>query len=132
MKYLIWKCELCIETTLLIDVLRDALEKGILVPQVLSPENCSRMYTVYENDNYLFIQTKELRRLIDGYCRSYGERIEIVNDDEIFGLLERLGGLEILEKSDGKRERSRKLPNPKGNTKRYLYIRKEAISKVED
>ncbi|MCI9216625.1 hypothetical protein AALA78_13030 [Lachnospiraceae bacterium 42-17] len=120
------------KATLLIDVLRDALEKGILVPQVLSPENCSRMYTVYENDNYLFIQTKELRRLIDGYCRSYGERIEIVNDDEIFGLLERLGALEILEKSDGKRERSRKLPNPKGNTKRYLYIRKEAISKVED
>lgn len=120
------------KATLLLDILRDALEKGTLIPQVASPENYARQYVAYEDDKYLFIQTKELRRLADEYCKVYREHIEIVNDDEIFGLLERLSALEILERPDGKRERARKLPNPRGNNKRYLYIRKEVLNRIED
>ena len=61
----------------------------------------------------------------------YNERDQIVNQNELISLLEKLGILDIRE-TDGKRERSRKLPNPKGNTRRYLYIKKGRLKKLLD
>ena len=53
--------------------------------------------------------------------------IDLVSADEMISALERLEAIDIAVKADGRRERSRKLPIQRGNTMRYLYIRKNKM-----
>ena len=115
---------------LVIDVFLEALKNHKIVPVVLNKESCARREAFYEDEGFYYIQTKELRKVVNIYCKTYHESIEIINEDELIGLLEKQGILDILEQ-DGNRQRSRKLPIQHGNTYRYLYISKKAIGKLE-
>lgn len=93
----------------------------------ITPETCENRESCYEDENFYYIQTKKLIQESQNFCTKYNEREQIINEGELIGLLEKLDVLDIYEK-DGKRERSRKLPTPKGNTKRYLYINKNKLA----
>ncbi len=96
------------------------------VPIELNVQNAERRADFYEDGTFYYIQARRLRQLVEDFCRKYHERVEFISDDEMLGLLEKLGVLEVLEKKSG-RERARKLPIQKGNAKRYLYLAKEKL-----
>lgn len=111
-------------------IVLDAFFEGIrtkrIVPMELTPENTARMDEVYEDSGLFYIRTKALRKLVNEYSGMYKEHCEIINDDELLGLLERLEVLEVHER-DGRCERSRKLPYSKDNALRYLYLKKATL-----
>lgn len=116
---------------LILDALLYAVDHHIIKPVELTKETCSQKLTVYENDEFYFIQIRELRRLVSEYVSTYRENREIVNDDELCSELEKKDAIEIYIKKDGSRERARKLPVQRGNTLRYLYIKKAALEGMD-
>lgn len=117
--------------TLLLKIIEDMLRNATLTIYSLTSENCANGESCYEDGNFYYIQAKTLMQTAQGFCAKYNERDQIVNENELISLLEKTEILEIREKN-GKRERSRKLPTPKGNTKRYLYIKKNKLSELLD
>lgn len=112
-----------------LQVLEENLKSRQIRTTWLNEDSCSNRNKLYENQEFYFIQTDYLRRIVNEYSRENDDKIEIINSDEIIGHLERLQVLDILEK-DGKREKSRKLPIQRGNTLRYLYVRKSAVMRL--
>lgn len=117
--------------TVVLEAFMKAIESSEIVPLKLNCESCVRRHTLYEDDEYYYIQTKELWRITNNYCRQNYKSFSISNEDAMIGLLERRQILDVLEKEKG-RERSRKLPIQHGNTQRYLFLKKEAIRKLEE
>lgn len=117
---------------LIVDALLYAIDNHTLQPVELTKETCSQRLPVYENGKFYFIQTRELRRVVSGYIDLYRENREVVNDDELCSELEKKGVIDISIKKDGTRERARKLPIQRGNTLRYLYIKKFALTELEE
>ena len=115
---------------LILDALAYALSHKKLQPVKLTGETSGKRYEVYEDDVHLFVQTKELRRVVSEYGAVYNDQRMIVNDDELCMELERKSVLDIHVKSDGTRERSRKLPIQRGNTLRYLWLTKAKIDQT--
>ncbi len=117
------------KSTLLLRAIEDMLRNATLTIYSLTSENCANGESCYEDGSFYYIQAKVLMQKAKSFCAKYNERDQIVNENELISLLEKTGILDIREK-DGKRERSRKLPTPKGNTKRYLYIKKGKLSEL--
>ena len=114
---------------LAIQALGNALKSGKLSPLALTPESCQRQAESYQDDTYVYIKTNRLSRLIHEYCLANYIPDPIVNNEELFSLLERLKVLDILEGPNG-RERSRKLPIQRGNAMRYLYLSKTKMTEL--
>lgn len=110
--------------------LEEALRKRVLVPMALTPENCCGRYDCYEDEEILYLRSQTLLQILGEYCKKYHELEGVTGTDELIGILERHDLIVINTKSDGKA--SRKLPQPKGNTLRYLYIRKNQLKKLEE
>lgn len=119
----------CDKGTLLLKAIEEMIHDTTLTFYSLSPENCTNGESCYEDGSFYYFQSKILMQIAQNFCMKYNERNQIVNQNELISLLEKLEILDIRE-TDGKRERSRKLPNPKGNTKRYLYIKKGRLSEL--
>lgn len=117
---------------LILDALLYAIDHHIIKPVELTKDTCSQRLAVYENDDFYFIQIRELRRLVSEYVSVYRENREVVNDDELCSELEKKDAIEISIKKDGSRERARKLPVQRGNTLRYLYIKKAVLKEVNE
>ena len=117
--------------TQILIVLKYVVENKIVRPVYLDEISCSRSEEFYEDQTRYFIQTKFLRRILDNYNRERSDSLTIINNEELIVLLDRKDALEVIE-HDGKRVRSRKLPIQKGNWKRYLYIKKEIFSCIDD
>ena len=117
--------------TLVLKVIEDMVRNERLPIYSLNPENSANGEYCYEDTNFFYIQTKILMQAAQSFCVKFNERDQIVNENELIGLLEKLEILDIKE-SNGKRERSRKLPAPKGNAKRYLYIKKSKLGEHLD
>lgn len=117
---------------LIVDALLYAIDNHTLQPVELTKETCSQRLPVYENSKFYFIQTRELRRVVSEYINLYRENREVVNDDELCSELEKKGVIDISIKKDGTRERARKLPIQRGNTLRYLFIKKSALTELEE
>lgn len=116
------------KANLTIEALAMALKNGRLLPLPLNSDNAKLKEECYEDMEILYIRTKELRKITYEYCHEFHEPFEIVNDSEIIGLLERLQVLSITYKNG--KEASRKLPIQKGNTLRYLYIKKGKLQEI--
>lgn len=112
---------------LIIDALLFAVDCRKICPIELTKESCTQRAAAYEDEKFIYIQTRELRRLVSEYVNTYKDNRDIVNDDELCSELEKKKLLDILIKKDGSRERARKLPLQRGNTLRYLYIKKSAL-----
>lgn len=111
---------------LVIQALVDAMKRMKLVPVWLSDDTAVQECDVYEDSRYLYIRCRELRKIANEYCGQYQEAVNIVNEDELLGLLEKYNALEIYQ-GGRKRERSRKLPIQHGNHGRYLWIKKGVL-----
>lgn len=115
---------------IILQALTEALELKQMIAAPLNENTCSQKNEVYENTDFYFVRCQTLRKLTDQYCRNY-QRPELVSDDELFMLLENLQILDVEER-DKKRVRSRKLPIQRGNTLRYLYLRKGKIKELSE
>ena len=117
--------------TLLLKVIEDMMRNVRLTIYSLTPENCANGESCYEDERFFYIQAKILMQAAQNFCMKFSERDQIVNENELISLLEKLEILDIHE-INGKRERSRKLPTPRGNTRRYLYIKKAKLNELLD
>lgn len=112
--------------TLVLQVLSEAVQKKSICTLWLNEDTCRQKAEVYEDGQFLYVKARSLRLMLNQYCKNYHETMQIVSEDELIGLLERLNILDIIQTSAG-RQRSRKLPIQHGNTLRYLYIKKEKL-----
>lgn len=108
-------------------LLKECIQKGEVSAIQLTTETCGKRKDFYENENFYFATSGFLLDILS----KFGRNIRVSNVNELLALLERKGVLEIEEK-DGKRYRARKLPIQRGNTRRYLYLKKSILNKIED
>lgn len=87
--------------TLVIDAITEALNNHQIVPVTLNSESCARKEPFYEDAEFYYFRAKDLRMLVNAYCQTYQERNEIINEEELIGVLEKQQVLDIIEK-DGK------------------------------
>ena len=114
-------------------VVVEALKEYVtrVCPLFLTAETCMKKCDCYEDEKIIYIRSQALRKIVNEYCKLYGETCQIINDDELYGLLERIQVLDIADKGKS-RERGRKLPTQRGNHYRYIYILKDMIFKEFD
>lgn len=114
-----------------LEAFADVILHAYIIPVWLTAETCSECHGFYENEQFYFIQTKELQRIVSEYCARYKIQCALVNNDELVQLLERKGLLDVYEVK-GRRERARKLPIQHGNCLRYLYINKARMEECQE
>lgn len=115
------------KATRVMKLLKECIQKGEVSAIQLTTETCGKRKDFYENENFYFATSGFLLDILS----KFGRNIRVSNVNELLALLERKGVLEIEEK-DGKRYRARKLPIQRGNTRRYLYLKKSILNKIED
>lgn len=114
---------------LIVRSLIEAIGNGSLPLTKLNEVSCQQRELAYEDATRIFVQTKIIKRIVEGYCTNYKINTVFVNEEDILTALERLEILETIEKGASK-ERSRKLPIQRGNHLRYLYLLKEPLFAV--
>ena len=119
------------KATQVLRVFKEALESNLVSPVQLNRDSCGRGEELYEDDKCYYVTTKYLRTIVKQYGASYSDTQRVINNEDLIAVLDRKEALEVIEK-DGKRIRSRKLPIQRGNTKRYLYVKKEILEHLEE
>ena len=113
----------------IVSALREALSSGWLKPAYLNNDTCGLRLDCYEDEDFIYIRSSWLKKVVYDYCKAFHEHCEITSTDELTGLLERVQVLDVLETAKG-RENARKLPKQKGNTLRYLYLKKDKMTQI--
>ena len=116
---------------LVIQAFGEAMKNAKIIPVWLTEDTAADEHDFYEDTTYFYVRCRELRRITNEYCRQYQEAAEIINEEELLGILEKLDLLEIYMNGKSK-QRSRKLPVQRGNRLRYAWIKKDALSKYEE
>ena len=119
------------KATKVLEILKKAIETGKAVAVWLNKETCGECAMLYEDQDIYYVSTKYLREIINTGSKNVPDMPLINNSDEMISLLDRKGAL-VVDERDGKRTCSRKLPMQRGNNKRYLYLKKSALQKLED
>ena len=117
-----------------------ASDPGILILTALSDailsESChlvSRFnYTtkadvILEDDEVYYIRSETAYLITKNYCARYDIPIALINPKAVIPALEQINVLVI---SPSSKERARKLPNNQKDSRRYLYISKDAMKRV--
>ena len=115
--------------TVLISSIWESINSGKLKMQLLSNCNCRDLNSGFQDEKYIYIQTKELGRLFKDYVNKYGLNVRIDNYSSIAKYLEAKDVLDIKINADGVKERVRKLPIQRGNHQRYLWIEKTRLER---
>ena len=111
----------------LISSIWEAVNSGKLKIQLLLNCNCRDLNTSFQDEKYIYIQTKEVGRIFKDYVNKYGLNVRIDNYSSIAKYLEAKDVLDIKINADGAKERVRKLPIQRGNHQRYLWIEKTRL-----
>lgn len=119
------------KATQVLRVFKEALESNQITPVQLNRDSCGRGEELYGDDKYYYVTTKYLRSIVKQYGSAYSDVQRVINNDDLIAVLDRKEALDVIEK-DGKRMRSRKLPIQRGNTKRYLYLKKESLEHLDE
>lgn len=119
------------KATQILWVFKEALENHQITPIQLNQDSCGRGEELYEDNKCYYVTTKNLRTIVKQYGSAYSDTQRVINNEDLIAVLDRKDALEVIEK-DGKRIRSRKLPIQRGNTKRYLYVKKEILGHLEE
>lgn len=85
----------------------------------------------YMDKDFIYVQQKELYVITKKFCQKYDIKI-YMTQDMIAQKLEEKGVLECIKNAKGHTERSRKLKQGQGNTKRYLYIKRGKMDEILD
>lgn len=107
--------------------LDEMLKRGQLQAKELNEDTCVLRCEIYDSKEILYVKASSLFVAVKSYLLRTYSSIDLVSADEMISALERLEAIDIAVKADGRRERSRKLPIQRGNTIRYLYIRKNKM-----
>ena len=119
------------KATQVLRVFKEALDSNQITPVQLNRDSCGRGEELYEDSRCYYVTTRFLRMVIKQYGTAYSDTQRIINNEDLIAVLDRKEALEVVEK-DGKRIRSRKLPIQRGNTKRYLYLKKESLEHLDE
>ena len=119
------------KATQVLRVCKEALDSKQITPVQLNRDSCGRGEELYEDSRCYYVTTRFLRMVIKQYGTAYSDTQRIINNEDLIAVLDRKEALEVVEK-DGKRIRSRKLPIQRGNTKRYLYLKKESLEHLDE
>lgn len=119
------------KATQVLRVFKEALESNQITPVQLNRDSCVRGEELYEGDKCYYVTTRYLRNVVKQYGSAYSDTQRVINNEDLIAVLDRKDALEVIEK-DGKRIRSRKLPIQRGNTKRYLYLKKESLEHLDE
>lgn len=119
------------KATQVLRVFKEALDSNQIMPVQLNRDSCGRGEELYEDNRCYYVTTRFLRMVIKQYGTAYSDTQRIINNEDLIAVLDRKEALEVLEK-DGKRIRSRKLPIQRGNTKRYLYLKKASLEQLDE
>ena len=107
--------------------LDEMLKRGQLQAKELNEDTCVLRCEIYDSKEILYVKASSLFVAVKSCLLRTYSGIDLVSADEMISALERLEAIDIAVKADGRRERSRKLPIQRGNTMRYLYIRKNKM-----
>lgn len=119
------------KATQVLRVFKEALDSNQITPVQLNRDSCGRGEELYEDSRCYYVTTKFLRMLVKQFGSAYSDTQRIINNEDLIAVLDRKEALEVIEK-DGKRIRSRKLPIQRGNTKRYLYLKKASLEHLDE
>lgn len=111
----------------IVDALIEGMQSGEIVPIQLTRESCQLCADCYTDDAFYYIRSGCLLSAIKSYAMNIGEKIIINSTDELATILERQGMLDVKTLANGRPEKSRKLPEQRGNNLRYLYIKKSEL-----
>lgn len=119
------------KSQIVIRALTEALNTERLKPLELNKEAMKKEESTFEDTEYFYIRASELRRISNEYARYYRIGQEILNEQELINLLERLGMI-LVKHGANKPDKSHHLPKSNGvNSKRYLYIKKERLAELQ-
>lgn len=107
--------------------LDEMLKRGQFQAKELNEDTCVLRCEIYNSQDIFYVKASSLFVAVKSYLLRTYSGIDLVSADEMISALERLEAIDIAVKADGRRERSRKLPIQRGNTIRYLYIRKNKM-----
>ena len=109
-----------------LEAIGDALETGKLQPLEDTPNNCKLKKACYINEHFIFLQLRLLHNIVYDYVHENHMNVHFQSKEEILQLLLQR---KVIESRDygGITENVHKLPQPKGNTKRYLHILRDRL-----
>lgn len=87
------------------------------------------MCFAYVDENFIYIQQKELYIIVKNYCIRYGHDFYLQRGDLVTKLKEQ-DVLECVKNSEGHLEAARKLQQGKGITRRFLYIKRKRMKEI--
>lgn len=116
-----------------VEVILCALEeKYYCVPQILKPiEEISRQNygLAYYDENFIYVQLEDLYRWTKEYCAKYDVNFYL-QKSMIAEKLKEKNVVECVTNSKKQEECARKLKQGKGNTRRYLYLKRKRIEEL--
>ena len=116
------------QTDIILSALHEFIENH--PDRVKSVEDMKKTDTgvIYENQNFCFVQAKELFLLVKSYCTKYDTEFYLQSADMLVEKLKEKEVLDTVVNEKGHTQASRKLKQGTGNNKRYLYIKKEKLA----
>ncbi len=118
------------KSMVIVEAIIEGLQCGEIVPIQLTRDSCQLCSDCYEDDEMFYIRSGCLLSAIRTYSERMGEKIVINGADELISVLERQGLLDVKGLANGRCEKSRKLPEQRGNHQRYLYIKKYELQNL--
>lgn len=115
--------------SLILLALDEAIRKCEYVVTILTRNSANEKATIYEDENYYYIQRETIGCIFADYVKKYGIDYNVINDRRLISLLAAQDVIDIEIEADGGKKRSRKLPFQNGNYARYLWVNKKKLKK---
>lgn len=115
---------------LILRALDEILKRGKIQAKELNEDTCVLRCEMYKSEDIIYAKASTLFTAVKNFLLQTYSSIDLINQEEMISALERLDAIDIAVKDDGRRERSRKLPIQRGNSYRYLYIKKRKMAEV--
>lgn len=113
----------------LVKALEHIVSTGKIKPVSLEENSAPLRKEAYVNNDYLFVRATHLKCLISEYRKEMHEQMDIVSEEELVKLLEKMNLIEIRHTDDGS-ERTHKLPIQRGNGRRYIYMKLDVLNRL--
>ena len=116
-------------TGVILQALEDALQSRRTEVKLVTEIQKDDICFAYLDENFVYVQQKELFLVVKNYCSRYGHNIYLQPKSIVAKLKER-GVLECVKNSEGHLEAARKLQQRKGITRRFLYIKRKVMQEI--
>lgn len=117
--------------TVILQALEEALYDNSSLVKPVDAIHKNDNAIAYMDKDFIYIQQKKLYVITKKFCQKYDIK-KYMTQDMIAQKLEEKDILECIKNTKGHTERSRKLKQGQGNTKRYLYIKRGKMDEILD